>query len=98
MDININITEEQMQDLIEEAVRDMVKGVVNEHWNREMRVKAFGLITKRVTENVIETMPDYFKDKEEAIIDKAAERLAKGLRFTNVDVIAALLTLSNEDD
>lgn len=98
MNIAINITEEELKFHLETAVENVARGVVNEAWNRNMRIDAFNRIVDRVTEGVLEIMPDYFEDKSEAIINKTADKLAKSLRISNSEILAALLAMANDEE
>lgn len=96
MDIQINITEEELKKQIEDSLEKTIREVVDEMFAHTFDARYYGLL-EQVTDRVVKEMPKYFEHKKGLIVDRTAEKLAKGLRISNTEIITALLALSESE-
>ena len=50
------------------------------------------------TDRALEEVPKYLEDEKKRIVDRAAEKLAKGLRISNTEIITALLAIAESEE
>ena len=51
-----------------------------------------------LTDRALEEVPKYLEDEKKRIVDRAAEKLARGLRISNTEIITALLAIAESED
>lgn len=98
MNIQINITEKQIRAFIEDAIETAIKRNIDQFFREEYGMNGYRELMSRVTERAVEEMPQYFEDEKKRIVDRAAEKLAKGLRISNTEIITALLAIAESED
>lgn len=98
MNIQINITENQIRAFIEDAIEVAIKANIDQFFREEYGMNGYRELMNRVTERAIAEMPQHFEDEKKRIVDRAAEKLAKGLRISNTEIITALLAISESED
>lgn len=97
MDIQINITEDQIKGDIDRAIQRAVQHHVEQFFREEYGHRAYRDLMKGLTDRALEEAPKYFEDEKERIVERTAERLASGLRISNTEIITALLALSERE-
>ena len=96
MDIQINITEEEMKKQFEASVKKVIHEAVDQMFAQTFNERYYSLL-EQVTDRAVEEMPKYFEHEKDRIVNRTAERLASGLRISNTEIITALLALSESE-
>ena len=96
MDIQINITEEELKKQIEDSFNKTIREVVDEMFAHTFDDRYYSLL-EQVTDRAVKEMPKFFEHKKSLIVDRTAEKLAKGLKISNTEIITALLALSERE-
>lgn len=98
MNIKIEITEEEIRDFIEDAIELAIKRNIELLFKEEYGLEGYRELMSRVTEKAVAEMPQYFKNEKDRIVDRTAEKLARGLRISDAEIITALLALSKKEE
>lgn len=96
MDIQINITEEELKKQIEDSFNKTIRDVVDEMFARTFDERYYSFL-EQVADRAMKEIPKYFEHEKGLIVDRTAEKLAKGLRISNTEIITALLALSESE-
>ena len=72
MDIQINITEEEMTGMIRACVKEAVQQSVNQHFDRELRSGYMNFMDE-LANSAMEKIPEYFESEREYLINKRYE-------------------------
>ena len=94
MDIQINITEEEIKEQIAKSLEEGISNAVNRLLSEDERAYGYREILDRATDGAIEMLPKYVELEKDRLTEMAAERLAQALRISNHDILTALIALS----
>lgn len=98
MNIQINITEDEIKGAIDRAIQRAIQHQVEQIFRTEYGRSAYRDLMDSLTDRALEEMPKHFEDEKKRIVDRAAEKLAKGLRISNTEIITALLAIAESED
>ena len=93
MDIQINITEEELKKQVESSVEKAIREAVNQIFAVTYNERYYSLL-EQVTDRAVEEMPKFFDHEKDRLINATANKLAKGLRISNHEILTALLTIA----
>lgn len=98
MNIQFNITEEEIREIAEDSVRKIIDETVQHLMNDEVRNQGYNRLLEAITPRMLDEVSKLVKTEEKHIINKVAERIAYGLDICSTDVIMALLSMSKESE
>lgn len=98
MNIQFNITEDEIRAIAEESVKKYIDEAVAKVINEEFREKGYNSLMRELTPNVVREISALIKVDEKHIINKVAEKIAYGLNICSTDVVMALLSMTKESE
>lgn len=99
MEIGITFTKEELTAIVDKAVRDKIEVNANRCVLEHMRTYEFADGAKSwFMEAVDEYMPNFLEDNKEEIIRLVAKNLISAMRYSNKDVLTALLAVGEGRD
>lgn len=98
MNIQFDITEEEIREIAEDSVRKIIDETVQRLMNDEVRSQGYNRLLEAITPRMLDEVSKLVKAEEKYIIDRVAEKIARGLRISSSDIITALLAMSRESE
>ena len=98
MNIQINIAEDEIKGAIDRAIQRAIQHQVEQIFRTEYGHSAYRDLMNGLTDRALEEVPKYLEDEKKRIVDRAAEKLAKGLRISNTEIITALLAIAESEE
>lgn len=97
MDIQINITEEELKKQIDDSVKKVIHEVADQLFAQTWDERYYSLL-EQVTDRAVEEMPKFFEHEKDRLINATANKLAQGMKISNHEILTALLTIAESED